>query len=119
MSFTKNISKYVLSEFDQAKRLTDKGQAKLAFTHLENAHVLGQSSTKWHTIAHFKMLLWAVKYKDPKEAIGQMLRIIGALTKTVFGLVPEGSTGGANVSPFKPMDISAAHQSILESALSK
>jgi hypothetical protein len=33
------------------------------------------------------------------------LRIVGAATKTAFGLVPIGTTGGANVSPLKPMPV--------------
>jgi hypothetical protein len=46
-----------------------------------------------------------VKQKDVREALGQMLRIVGAATMTAFGLVPHGNTGGANVSPIKPMSI--------------
>lgn len=54
------------------------------------------------------MLHWAIKNKDFREARGQLLRIVGAATKTVFGLVPEGNTGGSNVSPFTPMPIPQA-----------
>jgi hypothetical protein len=34
-----------------------------------------------------------------------LLRIVGAATKTPFGWVPSENTGGANVSPIKPLPI--------------
>jgi hypothetical protein len=40
--------------------------------------------------------------------------MLGALTKTPIGLLPEGNTGGANVSPFKSMSISPENKAILE-----
>jgi hypothetical protein len=40
-----------------------------------------------------------------REVFGQIFRIVGAATKTPFGIVPQGNTGGANVSPFKKMPI--------------
>ena len=51
------------------------------------------------------MARWAFHQKDMVELRGQLMRIIGAATKTVFGWVPTGNTGGANVSPFKPLPI--------------
>jgi Protein of unknown function (DUF3703) len=48
-----------------------------------------------------------VQQRDVKECLGQIFRILGAATKTSFGLIPHGNTGGANVSPFKPMPVSA------------
>ncbi len=40
-------------------------------------------------------------------------RQMRATTKTVFGLVPAGNTGGSNVSPFKPMVIPEDLRNIL------
>jgi len=62
------------------------------------------------------MLAWAVRHSKLKECFGQLFRIAGAVTATPIGLVPVGNTGGANVSPFKKMPISAAHQEIICSA---
>ncbi|GAA06644.1 putative uncharacterized protein [Photobacterium leiognathi subsp. mandapamensis svers.1.1.] len=56
------------------------------------------------------MLYWARRNGDHQELRGQLLRVFGALTKTAVGLVPDGNTGGSNVSPFKPLPISALHQ---------
>ena len=51
------------------------------------------------------MLTWAVQNRNPSEFAGQIMRIVGAATKTAMGLVPEGNTGGSNVSPFKRMAV--------------
>lgn len=76
-----------------------------AFAHLERAHVLSQSSTIEHVRVHVRMLRWGLRQRDVREARGQLLRIVGAASKTAFGLVPLGNTGGANVSPVRPMPI--------------
>ena len=94
MRFSEYIKPYVQEELAKAGARRAQGDAKSAFVHLENAHVLGQASTKWHTIAHWNMLKWGVKNRDGRETVGQILRIIGALTKTALGLVPIGNTGG-------------------------
>lgn len=93
-TFTKRVAAYVEFELENA------------FTHLERAHVLGQESTYWHVKVHVLMLAWATRNGSGREALGQIFRIVGAATKTAFGLVPQGNTGGANVSPFKKMPIS-------------
>jgi len=67
--------------------------------------VLGQASTVEHVRVHVQMLLWAVRHRIPREALGQVLRIVGAATKTALGWVPMGNTGGSHVSPFRPVPI--------------
>lgn len=114
MNFTSAISVYVRHELSEAEGLLAQGKSTEAFTHLENAHVLGQKSTKWHVLAHIRMLQWAVRNRDIRECTGQLLRIIGAATKTALGWVPTGNTGGSDVSPFRPMPLSDQHRMILE-----
>lgn len=106
-NFGRNIRPYVNAELKAASSLNAQGQAKPAFTHLERAHVLCQASIIHHVRVHWRMLLWGVQQRDLKECLGQLFRIIGAATKTAFGLIPYGNTGGANVSPFKPMAVPA------------
>ncbi|UJF21705.1 DUF3703 domain-containing protein [Shewanella sp. OMA3-2] len=115
-SFAKKIRPYVLGEFKSYQICLLQGDAIQAFTHLENAHVLGQQSTYWHVVTHYHMARWAVTQCDIKEFAGQLLRIAGAATKTVFGLVPAGNTGGTNVSPFKPMPLTAEHKKLIAQA---
>ena len=65
------------------------------------------------------MLLWATRNGRLKEFIGQIFRLFGAATKTVFSLIPQGNTGGANVSPFKVMPLKEEHQAIISDAKSR
>ena len=77
----------------------------VCFTHLERAHILSQYSTRDHVRVHIAMLRWGVQQQDLREILGQIVRIIAAATKTAFGFVPVGNTGGANVSPIRPMPL--------------
>jgi len=76
-----------------------------AFAHLERAHILAQYSTRDHVRVHLAMLRWAVAQRDAREFVGQLLRILGAATKTAIGFIPTGNTGGANVSPIRAMRV--------------
>lgn len=105
-SFTHCIAPYVDAELARARQARRQGDPAREFHHLENAHVLGQQSTRWHVQVHGLMLLWALRQGDSRELAGQLLRLVGAATKTALGWVPAGNTGGARVSPFKPMPIS-------------
>ena len=100
-----NIADHVAAELKAAQTAEDAGNMVGAFRHLERAHILGQSSTTLHVMAHIRMLGWAWRQYDWREIRGQLFRIMGAATKTIFGLVPQGNSGGSNVSPFKPMPI--------------
>lgn len=104
-NFAKRITPHVEAEFEAAQKAREENKPDLEFKHLENAHVLGQSSTYWHTLTHCKMLAWSIRNKALREFLGQAFRIVGAATKTAIGLVPEGNTGGANISPFKRLPV--------------
>ena len=92
------------------------GDLSSAYRHLERAHVLGQAITYDHTGVHWRMLKLGWKMRSPREVFGQLIRIIGAATKTPFGIYPTGNTGGANVWFFKPMPIEDDLKAILNSA---
>jgi Protein of unknown function (DUF3703) len=104
-SFARRIRPHVDLELQAADRADAAGDSKDSFARLERAHVLGQASTLEHVRVHWRMLRWAWRHGVASEARGQVLRIVGAATKTAFGLVPSGNTGGANVSPFKPLPV--------------
>jgi hypothetical protein len=105
LGYGKRIRPSVEAELTVAKGAERAGDAELAFSHLERAHVLGQASTVQHVRVHVTMLLWALRQWKPREVLGQAFRIIGAATKTWAGLIPHGNTGGANASAFKSMAI--------------
>lgn len=77
---------------------------EISFYHFENAHILGQKNITRHTISHYWMLIFGIKSKSIKEIIGQIVRIIASLLFTLIW-VPEGNTGGANISPIKIIPI--------------
>jgi hypothetical protein len=87
-----------------------------AFRHLERAHVLGQSSTVLHVLAHWHMLRWGVAQRRLPEVLGQLLRLVGAATKTAIGWVPRGNTGGSNVPPWRSLPVEASLQRLIDSA---
>ena len=110
------IKLYFDAELRDAALRDAQRDAAGSFTHLERAHVLGQSSTRLHVMAHWHMLTWAVRNARPGGFVGQVMRIVGAATKTAMGLVPEGNTGGSNVSPFKRMAVPGDLAAIIEQA---
>lgn len=116
MPFQSRIRPFVDAELAQAHRMREAQDFDAEFRHLERAHVLGQASTIEHVRIHALMFAWARRHRKPRELLGQALRIIGAATKTIFGLVPIGNTGGSDVSPFRRMPIPADLQRILDSA---
>ena len=113
------LKPYIHRELVLARKAYARNAPHKAFRHLENAHVLGQYSTYYHTLVHLKMLGHGLRYKSAKEIIGQVIRIVGALTKTAIGLLPTGNTGGSNVSAFKPMPLSPRHARLMQQARNK
>ena len=111
MSFARNIRPFVDAELRAAR-----ADAASEFAHLERAHVLGQASTREHVRVHWRMLLWAWRHRDGREFFGQVYRLAGAATKTFIGMVTTGNTGGANVSPVKPMPVDPELEAIIRAA---
>jgi hypothetical protein len=115
-AITRELAKYVAAEIALARHADAAGDAAAAFHHLERAHILGQNITRLHVRVHMLMFAWAIRHRARREAMGQIVRIIGAATKTAFGLVPAGNSGGTNVSPFQKMPIAEDLQQLLSSA---
>lgn len=113
---TEVLTKHIEDEIAKAAELSTIGDDAAAFRHLERAHVLGQTSTYHHTRVHWLMMKHGIRTGDKREIAGQALRIVGAATKTPLGIYPEGNTGGANVSPIRPMPISNDLREILDTA---
>lgn len=103
--FTARIRADVEQELALAQQAGHAGDAARAFTHLQRAHVLGQASTRHHVHVHWRMLRWGWQQRDGRECRGQLLRLIGAATKTALGWVPRGNTGGSSISPFRPLPL--------------
>ena len=115
-TFGRRIRPYVESEILAAYQAEARGQPDVAFSHLERAHILGQTSTVEHVRVHWHMFLWGIRQRDVRECLGQLLRIVGAAIGTAIGLVPQGNTGGTNVTPFKSMPIPPELEALIEEA---
>ena len=110
MKTEKTLRDYIAEEMMLA---ASEGDPSMAFHHLERAHVLGQGITYEHTRVHWRMLKMGLRRRDLREVWGQIIRIIGAATKTPFGIYPTGNTGGADVYFFKRMSIPEDLEGIL------
>jgi Protein of unknown function (DUF3703) len=117
-NFTQKITPFVDTEIRLAHAACQAGSFVQQFQHLERAHILGQASTYHHVRVHLLMLFWGFHQANLKEVLGQCFRIVGAATKTAFGLIPSGNTGGTNISPFKSIYIPKDLQNILLKARS-
>ncbi len=104
-AFARNIRPQVSNELSAAREAETRESPDAGFAHLERAHVLGQASTREHVRVHVEMLLWGIRNRSPREVFGQIVRIVGAATKTFIGLVPDGNTGGANISAFRKLPV--------------
>lgn len=112
----RRIKAAVDAEIGKASDLLRKNDSESAFRHLERAHVLGQAITVEHTRVHWLMLKIGWRKGDFREICGQMLRLVGASTKTAFGIYPTGNTGGTDVWFFETMPIQKDLQKIINEA---
>jgi hypothetical protein len=110
------IDEAVNHEIAIAEELAASGNPQLAFHHLERAHFLRQASTYHHTRIHWRMWKLGFTLGSIREIWGQFIRIVGAATKTPFGIYPRGNTGGADVWFFRPMQIPPDLQKVLDDA---
>jgi hypothetical protein len=67
----------------------------------------------------FEVFVYLVSRFSQLKVAGQIFRIFRAVTKTIFGQIPSGNTGGSNVSPFKRTPISPELQLIINAARAK
>ena len=67
--------------------------------------MLSQPMAGPHVRTHVAMLGYALRHRDGREIVGQLLRVVVAGPGTWTGRYPVGNTGGANVSALKPMPI--------------
>lgn len=102
----KALRPYFKNELDVFHQSLTKGDLRLAWAHLERAHVIGQAYPYEHSFVHWKMLLFGIRIKSLKEVFGQIPRLLVGGVKSFVGQIPLGNTGGANVPPLKPLPIS-------------
>ncbi|KAF0803207.1 hypothetical protein A6D6_03788 [Alcanivorax xiamenensis] len=91
-------------EMARARRAYRRRQWRGAFYHLRRAHILGQRRAGAHTLSHWWMLKVGGRRGDAREVAGQSIRLLAAL---LFSRpwVPEGNTGGSDVSVLRRMPV--------------
>ena len=115
-SFGQRIRPFVQAELHAARHARAMGDAAGEFARLERAHVLSQADTLLHVRVHGLMLLWGLRQRSTQEVAGQLIRIVGAATKTAIGLIPHGNTGGTNVNALQRMPIAPELQVLIAAA---
>jgi len=75
--------------------------------HLERAHIASQPDPWLHTCNHVAMLASALRQRDRREALGQVLRIVVAAPGSLTGRYPDGNTGRVAAGLTTPMPIPA------------
>lgn len=91
------------AEMSAAKVPYKRGALNAAFRHLEFAHVLGQRDIVSHVTSHWWMLKIRVERRAPREVLGQTMRVFLEALGSAIGVVPQGNTGGTNISMFKSL----------------
>ncbi len=101
-------------EMESARIAWNKKGLNVAFLHLENAHVLGQSYFLSHMQVHLWMLRIGFARRDRREVIGQVTRLLLTPLGHLTGRLPLGNTGGANISAFQDMPIAPELEALLK-----
>lgn len=77
-----------------AARLADYDEC---WRRMERAHVLSQLSAYLHTHNHVAMLVVALRTRDLREALGQVVRVLVSGLASALGLAPLGNPGRSRV----------------------
>ena len=96
------------NEMAAANDLLGQGRLDQAFAHLERAHVLGQRHVVPHVRSHWAMLRVELRRGRAGAVWGQVMRVVLGVLGSALGRLPEGNTGGSDISMFRRMPIDPA-----------
>ena len=91
--------------FDEMTSAAEAATAEARWRHLERAHIVSQPDPWLHTRNHVAMFTLAVRQRDRREALGQVIRIVVAAPGSLAGWYPEGNTGRTAAGLRVPMPI--------------
>ena len=97
------LAALLAKEYRAAEEAERAGRIAMAWHHLERAHILVQTQFWPHLQSHREMLHLALRNRDWREVVGQLLRLAIAPLGNLTGRLPLGNTGRSNVSAFAPM----------------
>ncbi len=104
---------HIERETRAAREARRRNDVRLAWYHLERAHILSQPSARHHTRIHALMFVTALWITDVRELAGQVVRILVAGIGSLLGRFPVGNTGRARVPVNEPMEIPEDLKTIL------
>lgn len=86
---------------------------------LERAHIVSQPWAWPHTKVHMVMLGAALRQRDRREALGQLIRIVVAAPGSLTGRYPVGNTGRASMGLRATAPLSGQMEDLLASLASR
>lgn len=101
-------------ELSVAQDRINDGDVEAGLRHLERAHVIGQKYVLPHVRSHWAMLKLEWRRRRPAAVVGQAVRIVLGGIGSAVGVLPDGNTGGSNVSMFKRMPVDPQLLDIIE-----
>lgn len=102
---TKPLGIAYADELAAYRRARSRNEKARAWHHLERAHILGQLRMGLHINSHLHMLGYAIHSRQPREVLGQVMRLFLAPLGNMTGRLPWGNNGRSHVSAFIEMDI--------------
>ena len=107
----------VKTAFDTQLQLAQSTAASdQRWTALERAHILSQPWPVPHVRTHAMMIGLAIRQRDTREIVGQLIRVLVAGPASAVGKYPAGNTGRARVPATRPMPIEDDLAQLLEAA---
>jgi hypothetical protein len=99
------VAELLAAERIQARQAHTAGDDDEAWRLLERTHIVSQPWAWPHVRSHVDMLGLAVRTRNRREALGQLVRIVVAGPGSATGRYPLGNTGRATVPATKPMPV--------------
>jgi hypothetical protein len=96
----REVRAWVLAELRNASRAEDRWSA------LERAHIVSQPYAVLHTRVHLVMLRHALRERDMREAVGQVVRVVVAGPGSAVGRYPRGNSGRVSMGLTETADVS-------------
>jgi len=110
------IAERIAADRRAARQAHAAGDVAEAWRLLEETHILSQPWPWGHIRSHADMLWLAVRGRDRRELLGQLLRIAVAGPGSALGRYPAGNTGRAHVPATQPMPIPDELAALLSSS---
>lgn len=112
MLLTERVRRLYAQEMSAAKHAATVHDR---WRHLERAHIVSQPYPWLHTRNHVAMLELALRQRDRREALAQVVRIVVAAPGSLSGRYPEGNTGRRAAGLMTPMPVPPDLAAALES----